>query len=76
MNNLQKTINRKDNLNKNDFSNINRLNNKFETFVTEKLAMVADINSEPSSEEVMNAIDVLKRAGLNISASTDEKKTL
>lgn len=76
LNNLQKTINRKDNLNRNDFSNIDRLNNKFETFVTEKLAMAADINSEPSSEEVMNAIDVLKRAGLNISASTDEKKTL
>jgi len=44
-------------------------NNQSALPVFEKIAMAADVTTaEPTNEEVLNAIDVLKRAGLNITA--------
>ena len=68
--NLQRTINRKDNLNNKDINKIDKFDNsKSELFIGEKLAMSPNIDSEPTNSEVMDAIGVLKRAGLNITAS-------
>lgn len=68
--NLQRTINRKENLNNRDLNKIDKFdNNKGEVFVGEKIAMSPSINSEPTNSEVMDAIDVLKRAGLNITTA-------
>lgn len=66
---LQKTINRKDSLNEKDIELIKKIQNKSEAISGEKLAMSPSIDGEPSNTEVLEAIDVLKRAGLNISAS-------
>ena len=70
--NLQKTINRKKELNENDFENIRRIEglNKSEVVTGEKIAMItgSDGGLTPSDADVLDAIDVLKRAGLNISA--------
>ena len=47
--------------------NQGKSNNQSAVPVFEKIAMAADITTaEPTNEEVLNAIDVLKRAGLNI----------
>ena len=70
--NLQKTINRKKELNENDYENIRRIENlnKSEVVTGEKIAMItgSDGGLTPSDSDVLDAIDVLKRAGLNISA--------
>ncbi|MEE3349769.1 MAG: tetratricopeptide repeat protein [Candidatus Gastranaerophilaceae bacterium] len=67
---IQKTINRKENLNKDDIEDLKQIQreHKSEVPMFEKIAMAASISSEPTNEEVLDAIDVLKRAGLNISA--------
>ncbi len=73
--NIQRTINRKENLNNKDLNKIDKFDNsktKSQTFIGEKLAMSASINAEPTNTEVLEAIDVLKRAGLNISTGTLE----
>ncbi len=66
---LQKAINRKDSLNEKDLELIDKIQNKSEAVTGEKLAMSPDLNAEPSNTEVLEAIDVLKRAGLNISTT-------
>ena len=67
---IQKQMNRKDELDEKDIENIQEFQNKSEGFIGEKLAMAASVSSEPSDAEVLEAIDVLKRAGLNISTGT------
>ncbi len=69
---LQKTINRKENLNQDDIQDMKQIQNehKSEIPMFEKIAMSASISSEPTNEEVLDAIDVLKRSGLNITTST------
>ena len=67
---IQKQMNRKEELDENDIQKIQEFQNKSEGFIGEKLAMAADVSSEPTDAEVLEAIDVLKRAGLNISAET------
>ena len=68
--NVQKTINRKKELNESDFEKIQKLNdfNKSEILTGEKIAMVtgADNGLTPSDSDVSDAIDVLRRSGLNI----------
>lgn len=68
LNNLQKQINRKDNLNEDDIDKMQEIQGEKEGFIGEKLAMSASVSSEPTNSEVLDAIDVLKRAGLNITA--------
>ena len=67
---IQKQMNRKDELDEKDIEKIQEFQNKSEGFIGEKLAMAADVKSEPTDAEVLEAIDVLKRAGLNISTGT------
>ena len=68
--NVQKTINRKKELNEQDYENIRRIENmnKSESISGEKLAMVTgkDASLTPSDADVSDAIDVLRRSGLNI----------
>ncbi len=72
LNNMQKTINRKERLDGQDMREIKNLEkNKSEVETGELLAMAADITKEPTDEEVLEAIDVLKRSGINISASAN-----
>ena len=73
LNNMQKTINRKEQLDRDDIYEMKKLEkNKSEAVTGELLAMAADIKSEPTNEEVLDAIDVLKRSGINISVSTKD----
>ena len=68
LNNMQKTINRKEKLDRDDIDDIKQIErNKTEGISGELLAMAADITSEPTNEQILDAIDVLKRSGLNIS---------
>lgn len=69
LNNLQKQINRKDNLNESDIDQIEEIQGDHSSYIGEKLAMAANVDSEPTDSEVLEAIDVLKRAGLNINTS-------
>lgn len=69
LNNLQKKINKNNSLDFDDMEKIQEIENKSEGFTGEKLAMAANITSEPTDTEVLEAIDVLKRAGLNISTA-------
>ena len=75
LNNLQKQINRKDTLNENDINKMQEIQGEKEGFIGEKLAMSANINSEPTNTEVLEAIDVLKRSGLNITAENMSSET-
>lgn len=75
--NLQREINRKNILDGNDLDRIHKLQNRSEALTDDKLAFTtgfaASITSEPSRAEVIEAIDVLKRAGLNISVDFEDK---
>lgn len=69
---LQNKVNSGKSLTPEELQRLRRLENNQSSIVTgEKLAM-ADNKSMPSNEEVLGALDVLKRAGLNISAKTYE----
>jgi len=60
---VKQTINTKEELNRKDIEKIRKIDsNKSEAKQTEKLA-----SAEPTSDEVLAAIDVLKRAGVNVS---------
>jgi len=76
LNNLQKEINRKDNLNESDMYKIQEIQNKSENINGQKAAMVtgfaANLESTPSNSEILDAIDVLKRAGVNITVGTTD----
>lgn len=71
---LQNKINNGQQLSPEDLQKLRNLNNKSEAVTGEKIAMAADLSSMPSNEEVMGALDVLKRAGLNISAQTSQEE--
>lgn len=59
---VKQTINTKEELNKKDIEKIRKIDSKSEAKQTEKLAY-----AEPTSDEILSAIDVLKRAGVNVS---------
>lgn len=64
LNNIQKTINQKDNLENQDIQKIKKFdNNKSESEETIKIAQVSD-------EEVLKAINTLKEAGVNVSVQS------
>ena len=80
---LQKTINSKDNLNNTDMNQIKKIDREQSYLPNgEVIGMAAALEDTPSDKEILDAIDVLRRAGLNISTSTTgnissvtEKKT-
>ena len=61
---IQKKMNKGEPLSEEDLKKLEEYNNKTEGIKTDRLAMAADI---PSNDEIINAVQVLKRAGLNIS---------
>lgn len=68
LDNIQKTLNRKDELNERDIEMLKEFKRKSKADFSERLALAANVSGEPTSAEIMDAIDVLKRAGLNITA--------
>lgn len=67
--NLQNKMNRGEPLSEQDLKKLQEYNNKTEANTTDKLAMANDM---PSNDEIINAVQVLKRAGLNISTEMPE----
>lgn len=68
---IQNKINNGQTLSPQDIQKMKELqNDKSEAIFEDKLAM-ADNNTMPSNEEVLGALDVLKRAGLNISTNSE-----
>lgn len=65
---IQNKMNRGIPLNEDDLKKLNEFN-KSEGIKTDKLAMAEDM---PSNDEIINAVQVLKRAGLNISTQMPE----
>lgn len=76
LNNLQKEINRKDKLDEDTKNKMREIQNTSEGITDNKISMstgfAARLDSTPSNAEILDAIDVLKRAGLNISAGSLE----
>lgn len=69
LNAIQNKINNGKTLSPEDVQRLKELQNKSEV-ITGNLIAFADSKKKPSNEEVLSAIDVLKRAGVNISAET------
>jgi hypothetical protein len=68
---LQKTINNKDNLNNTDMNQLKKIEREQSYLQNgEIMGMAAALDDTPSDKEILNAIDVLRRAGLNISTTT------
>lgn len=63
--NIQNTINRKPQLSPTDIEKIKKFDsNKTENITGEKLALA---DSQPSNDDIVSALDTLKRAGMNVS---------
>lgn len=63
--NIQNTINRKPQLSPTDIEKIKKFDsNKTENITGEKLALA---ESQPSNDDIVSALDTLKRAGMNVS---------
>lgn len=76
LNAIQNKINNGNTLTPEDIQKMRELqNNKSEALSEDKLAM-ADGKAMPSNEEVLGALDVLKRAGLNISAQESQNNAV
>ncbi len=73
---LQKTINNKDNLNNTDMQQLKKIEREQSYLPSgEVMGMAANIEDTPSNQEILDAIDVLRRAGLNISANSIENNS-
>lgn len=69
--NIQNKMNRGEPLSEQDLKKLQEFN-KTEALTTDKLAMADDM---PSNDEIINAVQVLKKAGLNISTETPDTTT-